>query len=93
MQKSTQTASTRACNLRFVNNSVHTLDILWLTYDGTEQKYAAVPSNSQYVQGMCARVIVRACNNRDEELKLYFTVLVQLPSPHTLGLSRTQSVL
>lgn len=51
MQRSTQTTSTRACNLRFVNNSSHTLDVLWLTYEGTEQKYAAVPPNSQHVQG------------------------------------------
>ena len=52
MARSTQTSSTRACNLRFVNNSSRTLDVLWLNYEGTEQKYAAVPPDSQHVQGM-----------------------------------------
>ena len=52
MSKSTQTSSTRACNLRFVNNGPRTVDVLWLTYEGTEQKYASVPTNSQHIQRM-----------------------------------------
>ena len=92
MARSTQTTSTRACNLRFVNNSSQrTLDILWLNYEGTEQKYAAVPPNSQHVQSTYASSkYVLAIEGK--ELQLDLILLVQLPSPHTLGLSGTLSV-
>ena len=52
MASSSQTAYTRACSLRFVNQSSNTVDILWLNYEGTEQKYATVAPQSQHVQSM-----------------------------------------
>lgn len=52
MSRSKQTQQTAACRLRFVNNSDHFVEVLWLNYEGQEQRYAVVKPRSQHTQGM-----------------------------------------
>lgn len=51
MSRSTQNEQTFPCRLRFVNNSDHLIDVLWLNYQGQEQQYAVVKPRSQHIQG------------------------------------------
>lgn len=50
-EHSTQDTRTAPCKIRFVNNSDQVLEILWLDYQGQEQRYALVEARSQHTQG------------------------------------------